>query len=182
MSATPQLTKAQLYHSHLVNCKECHARIKGNPNIIASSKIVDLLCPVGKKLFFEAIKEDPKSTFKPTSFPFVAKLYQIVLARTRDGWIKGKVVDRSLSADGAVVGYEVEYELTSTRFGKPEKRRVYVNRFNIQKAGDGTPPKAQYVVETSHFKIKIGEKVKPQPSEEQVTEKPRFKINYHHGG
>src|SRR5260370_22844878 len=101
MSATRQLSKAELYHSHLVNCKECHTRIKGNPRVTLSSKIVDLLCPVGKKLFFEAIKEDPRSVFKPRNFPMVAKMGQVILVLTRDGWQKGKVIDRCINADGS---------------------------------------------------------------------------------
>lgn len=173
MSATPILTKSALYHSHLVNCKECHNKITGNPSIHSSWKIRDLLCPVGRKLFDEAVKENPKNAFRPTNFPFVAKQFQLVIARVGNQWIKGRVVDRSIGADGTVVGYEVEYEVLSKRFvDKVERKRVYVNRNNIHKAGDGTQVKASYEVKTQSFKFKIGEKPKVEP----IIEQPKFRF------
>src|SRR5260370_3112163 len=134
MGSIPTLSKGQMYSSHLVNCGACHTRIKGNPNITNSYALRDLLCPVGKKLFDEAVREDPKQRFKLMTFPFIAKLHQIVLANSYGVWIKGKVMDFSLGAKGQVMGYEIEYEVPG-KF-KPLKQHIYVNRFNVRKAGD----------------------------------------------
>ncbi len=156
--AIPTLTPAQMYHAHLIDCRKCHTAIKGNPSVASSFKLRDLLCPVGRKLFDIAARSDPKSVTKMTSFPFVAKLYQEVVANIKGTWEKGRVVDRSLSANGRVVGYEVEVKRPRP-YGMPIiPERYYVNSINVRKAGADKPLKEKTEVATDKYIITIGGK------------------------
>lgn len=141
MSTTPGLTKHQLFQSHLVNCQICQrypdAKVveidKGRYDVETGKKSSytgkkrHQLCPVGVKLLAEALAEDnTKNPFKPTHFPFVPKMHEKVLAHNikTNEWIEGKVIDKSLSATGQPMGYEIEVR---------EGERFYANRFNVRR-------------------------------------------------
>lgn len=140
----PTLSKHQLFQSHLVNCDICRkyesAGIAEVSEGVWQSTVREVanrrMCPVGVKLFNEALKEEPnKSPFRPKSFPYVAKMYETVRFRHTGSieWIQGKVIDRSIGANQRVMGYEVEV-ITKSRFEgvRDRQEQYYVNPNNIK--------------------------------------------------
>lgn len=148
MSSFPTLSKHQLFQSHLVNCDICRkyesasvelSDIEGfgkSFEVKTKPQVNRRMCPVGVKLFNEALKEDPsKSPFRPKSFPYVAKIYEVVKFRPTGTieWIQGKVIDRSLGDNGRVMGYEVQIVTKSSFEGVLDKvEEFYVNPVNIK--------------------------------------------------
>lgn len=145
----PNLTKHQLFQSHLVNCQICskyeYASVTVNDQmegfgkgweIKTKVKVNRRMCKVGVKLFNEALKEDPsKSPFRPKSFPYVAKIFERVRFRPKGKieWIQGNVIDRSIGSNGQVIGYEVEVTKKAVLEGAPDRKsHYYVNPLNIK--------------------------------------------------
>jgi hypothetical protein len=147
MSQTPILTAHAFFHSHLVNCNICKKSVtekgRGVWNVSTKAAEQHRLCPVGVILLANAIKEDPNANpFKPQSFPFVAKLYERILALVENVWQEARVIDRSISAAHQYEKLDEETGLLHWRTAAPQVigyeveakgKRYYVNRHNIKK-------------------------------------------------
>jgi hypothetical protein len=157
VSPAPELTAHQKFDSHMVNCRRCKEVITKHASVTLISKIVDWLCPVGQKLYKIMMQEDPRAKSRPMNFPFIPKMYETVVVMHKGKYLMGKVVDKSISASGSPMGYEVEIS-TPQKYNLPDKiTRIYVNQLNIFKANKtGAKPKEVYDKKSGSITIRIG--------------------------
>lgn len=129
MSAAIELDAWQAVHSHAVNCNKGCSRKR-------------IVCPVGKILLARALAQ-PEKSGKLRSFPFVAKLSEVVSCNIDGEWVEAVVRDKSTSArkwyqpedwktgelgpwrtaQSTVIGYEVETN---------DKERHYVRPYQVR--------------------------------------------------
>jgi hypothetical protein len=168
MSQTPILTARQLFRSHVVSCRKCVGYYGGKGENNKKKIAKRSLCVVGSILFARAKAENPEANpSKPQNFPFVARLYERVLAKIGNEWIEARVIDKSTSArhqyeklneDTGLMKWRTAAETTVGYEVENRKGKFYVNSSNVKKLVYGLVPMqaTKVIVNPNRIVIKHG--------------------------